>query len=83
MAFLANHVSLATQEGVDETPTNYTPLVGEALIGQGVGPSSQLDQPGGSFPYVQPGRLVPGSVYTHSGCGHFDASAYRLCFLCA
>ena len=58
MAFFANHASLATQEGVDEAPTSYTPLVGEAHIGQGVGPSSQLNQQEISFPYVQPSQLV-------------------------
>ena len=51
MAFFANHASLATQEGVEETPTNYTPL-------QGVGPLSQLNQQGSNFPYVQPSKLV-------------------------
>lgn len=58
MAFLANHAGFATQEGTDEAPTDYTPLVGKAHIEQGVGPSSQLIQQRSRFPYVQPSQLV-------------------------
>ena len=58
MAFFANHAGLEGQEGVDEAPTYYTPLVGEADIGHRVGPSSQLYQQRSSLPYLQPRHLV-------------------------